>query len=71
MIGGLTSPEYEVPGIDFGEDLGQRLSGEFPDAQRVTADATEESVPRDPNVGQFAGAAVVIGIYKGDRQCGR
>ncbi len=61
MIGSLTSRGHEVPGIDFGEDLVQNLSGESPDAQRVTADATDESVLRDLNVCQFDGAAVVIG----------
>src|SRR5215208_7469692 len=61
MIGTLQSLGHEVLGIDTDEDLVQDLSGEFPDAHLVAADATDESVLRDLNVGQFDGAAVVIG----------
>jgi trk system potassium uptake protein TrkA len=61
MIGTLISLGHEVLGIDFDEDLIQDLSGEFPDAHLVAADATDESVLRDLNIGQFDGAAVVIG----------
>ncbi len=61
MIATLTSLGYDVLGIDSDEDVVQELSAEFPDAHLVAADATEESVLRDLNVGQFDGAAVVIG----------
>jgi len=50
-----------VLGIDANEDLIQELSGQYPEAHLVAADATDESVLRDLNVGQFDGAAVVIG----------
>jgi trk system potassium uptake protein TrkA len=61
MIDTLTSLGHEVLGIDSDEELVQELSAEFPDAHLVAADATEESVLHDLNVGQFDGAAVVIG----------
>ena len=61
MIGTLQSLGHEVLGIDTDEDLVQDLSGEFPDAHLVAADATDESVLRDLNVAQFDAAAVVIG----------
>jgi len=61
MIGTLQSLGHEVLGIDTDEDLVQDLSGEFPDAHLVAADATDESVLRDLNVGHFDAAAVVIG----------
>ena len=61
MIATLTSLGYEVLGIDSDEEVVQELSAEFPDAHLVAADATEESVLRDLNVGLFDGAAVVIG----------
>ena len=61
MIATLTSLGYDVLGIDSDEDVVQELSAEFPDAHLVAADATEESVLHDLNVGQFDGAAVVIG----------
>ena len=61
MLDTLLSLDYEVLGIDFDADLVQDLSGEYPQAHLVTADATEESVLRDLNVDQFDGAAVVIG----------
>jgi trk system potassium uptake protein len=61
MLDTLLSLDHEVLGIDFDADLVQDLSGEYPQAHLVTADATEESVLRDLNVGQFDGAAVVIG----------
>src|SRR5215207_10598121 len=61
MIGTLQSLGHEVLGIDTDEDLVQDLSGEFPDAHLVAADATDESILRDLNVGHFDAAAVVIG----------
>jgi trk system potassium uptake protein len=61
MLDTLLSLDHEVLGIDFDADLVQDLSGEYPQAHLVAADATEESVLRDLNVGQFDGAAVVIG----------
>jgi hypothetical protein len=61
MIGTPTSLGHEVPGIETGEDFMQHLSEVFPDAQRVTTDATAESGSRDLNVDQFGGAAAVIG----------
>ena len=61
MLATLLSLDHEVLGIDFDADLVQDLSGEYPQAHLVTADATEESVLRDLNVDQFDGAAVVIG----------
>jgi trk system potassium uptake protein TrkA len=61
MLDTLLSLDHEVLGIDFDENLIQDLSGEYPQAHLVAADATEESVLRDLNVGQFDGAAVVIG----------
>ena len=61
MIATLTSLGYDVLGIDSDEDVVQELATEFPNAHLVAADATEESVLHDLNVGQFDGAAVVIG----------
>jgi trk system potassium uptake protein len=61
MMSTLQSLGHEVLGIDSDEDLVQDLSGDFPNAHLVAADATDESVLRDLNVGQFDGAAVVIG----------
>jgi trk system potassium uptake protein len=61
MLGTLLSLGHEVLGIDLDEDLVQELSGEYPQAHLVAADATEESVLRDLNVAHFDGAAVVIG----------
>jgi len=61
MIGTLQSLGHDVLGIDADEELVQNVSGDFPDAHLVAADATDESVLRDLNVGQFDGAAVVIG----------
>ena len=61
MLDTLLSLDHEVLGIDFDADLVQDLSGDYPQAHLVAADATEESVLRDLNVGQFDGAAVVIG----------
>jgi hypothetical protein len=66
MIEALTSPGHEVPGIDFDEELRQEHSGELPDAQPVSADASEKPVSRDLDFGDAA-----IGRWKGDRQCGR
>jgi trk system potassium uptake protein TrkA len=61
MLDTLLSLDHEVLRIDLDEDVTQELSGEYPRAHLVTADATEESVLRDLNVAQFDGAAVVIG----------
>jgi trk system potassium uptake protein TrkA len=61
MIATLQSLGHDVLGIDTDEELVQDLSGDFPSAHLVAADATDESVLRDLNVGQFDGAAVVIG----------
>ena len=61
MIATLASLGYEVLGIDTDEEVVQDLSVEFPNAHLVAADATEESVLQDLNVGNFDGAAVVIG----------
>jgi trk system potassium uptake protein TrkA len=61
MVATLTSLGHEVLGIDTDEDVVQELSAEFPNAHLVAADATEESVLHDLNVGHFDGAAVVIG----------
>lgn len=61
MLGTLSSLGHEVLGIDSDEDLVQELSGEYPNAHLVAADATDESVLQDLNVAQFDGAAVVIG----------
>jgi len=61
MLDTLLSLDHGVLGIDFDADLVQGLSGDYPQAHLVAADATEESVLRDLNVGQFDGAAVVIG----------
>jgi trk system potassium uptake protein len=61
MIATLTSLGYDVLGIDTDEEVVQELSVEFPNAHLVAADATEESVLHDLNVGLFDGAAVVIG----------
>ncbi len=61
MIATLDSLGYEVLGIDTDEELVQDLSGDFPGAHLVAADATDEDVLRDLNVGQFDAGAVVIG----------
>ncbi len=61
MLATLLTLDHEVLGIDFDQDLVQELSSEYPQAHLVAGDATEESVLRDLNVGQFDGAAVVIG----------
>ena len=61
MIDTLQSLGHDVLGIDTDQELVQDLSGDFPNAHLVAADATDESVLRDLNVGQFDGAAVVIG----------
>jgi trk system potassium uptake protein TrkA len=61
MVGTLTSLGHEVLGIDTNEELVQDLSAKFPDAHLVVADATDESVLHDLNVGHFDAAAVVIG----------
>jgi len=61
MIATLTSLGYDVLGIDSDEEVVQELSAEFPTAHLVAADATEEAVLHDLDVGHFDGAAVVIG----------
>ena len=61
MLDTLLSLDHEVLGIDFDADLVQDLSGDYPQAHLVAADATEESVLKDLNVGHFDGGAVVIG----------
>jgi trk system potassium uptake protein TrkA len=61
MLETLLSLGHEVLGIDLDEDLVQDLSGDYPQAHLVVADATEESVLRDLNVANFDGGAVVIG----------
>jgi trk system potassium uptake protein len=65
MIGTLSALGHEVLGIDSDEGLVQELSAELPKAHLVAADATDESVLRDLHVGQFDGAAVVIGENMG------
>src|SRR5215204_206916 len=61
MLDTLIFLDHEVLGIDADDEVVQDLAGDFPDAHLVAADATDESVLRDLNVGQFDGAAVVIG----------
>ena len=61
MLDTLISLDHEVLGIDSDENVIQELAGAYPRAHLFAADATEESVLRDLNVGHFDGAAVVIG----------
>jgi trk system potassium uptake protein TrkA len=61
MVATLLSLGHEVLGIDSDEDLVQNLSDKFPHAHLIAADATDESVLHDLNVGHFDAAAVVIG----------
>jgi len=61
MISTLESLGYDVMGIDADDEVVQDLAGDFPNAHLVAADATDESVLRDLNVGHFDAAAVVIG----------
>ncbi len=61
MIATLDSLGYDVLGIDTDEELVQDLSGDFPSAHLVAADATDEDALRDLNVGHFDAGAVVIG----------
>ena len=61
MISTLESLGYDVLGIDSDEELVQDLAGDFPNAHLVAADATDEDVLKDLNVGQFDASAVVIG----------
>lgn len=61
MIGTLEHLGHDVLGVDLNEERVQDLSGRFPNAHLVAADATDESVLRDLNVAQFDAAAVVIG----------
>ena len=61
MLETLLSLGHEVLGIDSDKELVQNLSGEFPHAHLVAADATDEAVLHDLNVAHFDAAAVVIG----------
>ncbi len=61
MLDTLLSLGHEVLGIDTDEELVQDLAAHYPGAHLIAADATEEAVLQDLNVGQFDGAAVVIG----------
>ena len=61
MLRTLDSLGHEVLGIDTDERRIQDLADEFPNAHLVAADATDEVVLGNLNVGQFDGAAVVIG----------
>jgi trk system potassium uptake protein len=61
MIDTLEHLGHDVLGIDEDEELVQNLAGDYPNAHLVAADATDESVLRDLNVGEFDGAAIVIG----------
>jgi trk system potassium uptake protein TrkA len=61
MISTLDSLGYDVMGMDLDEDIVQDLAADFPNAHLIAADATDEDVLRDLNVGQFDAAAVVIG----------
>ncbi|MDP9487765.1 MAG: TrkA family potassium uptake protein [Actinomycetota bacterium] len=61
MISTLESLGYDVMGMDLDEELIQDLARDFPNAHLVAADATDEDVLKDLNVGQFDAAAVVIG----------
>jgi trk system potassium uptake protein len=61
MLETLLSLGHEVLGIDSDEDLVHNPSDKFPDAHLIAADATDESVLHDLNVGHFDVAAVVIG----------
>ena len=61
LVNTLSSLGHDVLGIDCDEDLIQDLSTELPDANLVSADATEPAVLRDLGLEEFDGAAVVIG----------
>lgn len=61
LVKTLDSLGHDVLGIDCDEDLIQDLSTEMPNANLVTADATEPTVLRGLGLEQFDGAAVVIG----------
>lgn len=61
LVNTLSSLGHDVLGIDCDEERIQDLSTELPDANLVTADATEPAVLRDLGLEQFDGAAVVIG----------
>ena len=61
MLRTLDSLGHEVLGIDTDERRIQDLADEFPNVHLVAADATDEAVLEGLNVGQFDGAAVVIG----------
>ncbi len=61
MIGTLESLGHDVLGIDADEEVVQGLASDFPNAHLVAADATNEDVLRDLNVGHFDAGAVVIG----------
>jgi trk system potassium uptake protein len=61
LVRTLESLGHDVLGIDCDGDRIQDLSDELPGANLVAADATESSVLRDLGLGEFDGAAVVIG----------
>lgn len=61
MIETLISLGHTVLGIDLVESLVQDLADRLPEADLVTADATDESVLGNLDVGQFDGAVVLIG----------
>lgn len=61
MLRTLDSLGHEVLGIDADEHRIQELVDEFPNVHLVAADATDETVLKNLNVGQSDGAAVVIG----------
>ncbi len=61
MLDTLLSLGHEVLGIDTDEELVQDLAGDFPNVHLISADATDDDVLRELNVGNFDAAAVVIG----------
>lgn len=61
MIETLLSLGHDVLGIDSEERLVQDLADECPEADLVTADATDQSVLKNLDVAQFDGAVVLIG----------
>jgi trk system potassium uptake protein len=63
MLDTLLSLDHEVLGIDLDEDVIQELSGEYPRAHLVTADATEESVLRDLNAAHFVVSRALSKLY--------
>lgn len=61
MVRTMDSLGHEVLGIDSRAAVVQHLSDELPNANLVTADATDEAVLRDLGLEHFDAAAVVIG----------